>query len=267
MRGDDKNQSSMFHYFSIEKVVPDDHPIRRIRKFCDEALGRLSNVFDMMYSDLGRPSIAPEKLLKSQILIALYSVRSDELFCQMLGYNLLFRWFLGMDMDEAVFDRSTFSKNRERLIENEVGQEFLRAVVEMAREGNLVSSEHFTVDGTLIEAWASMKSFQPKGKPSKRDKNDRNGDVDFKGEKRSNATHESTTDPDSQLYRKGLGKEAKLSFMGHSMIENRNGLILATLVTKATGTAEREAALQMLDQQEIEGGTLECHLPISLLRW
>lgn len=261
MRGDEKNQSALFHYFSIESLVPESHPIRRIRKLCDEALKRLDVVFDTMYSDTGRPSIAPERLLKSQILIALYSVRSDELFCEMLGYNLLFRWFLGMSMEEAPFDRSTFSKNRERLIEHEVGKEFLRAVVSMARNEKLVSGEHFTVDGTLIEAWASFKSFQPKeeegsGKDDKGDKNDRNPDVDFKGKRRSNTTHQSTTDPESRLYRKGPGKESKLSFMGHSLMENRNGFIVETEVTAASGTAEREATLTMLDRLELKNVTL-----------
>lgn len=261
MRGDEKNQSALFHYFSIESLVPASHPIRRIRQVCDEALKRLDVVFDTMYSDTGRPSIAPERLLKSQILIALYSVRSDELFCEMLGYNLLFRWFLGMSMDESPFDRSTFSKNRERLIEHEVGREFLKAVVNMAREEKLVSGEHFTVDGTLIEAWASFKSFQPKegkesGKDDKDDKNDRNPDVDFRGRKRTNETHESTTDPESRLYRKGPGKESKLSFMGHSLMENRSGFIIETEVTTASGTAEREATLTMLDRLELQNATL-----------
>lgn len=257
MRGEEKNQTALFHYFSVESLIPENHPIRRIRQFCDEALRRLDAVFDTMYSDTGRPSIAPERLLKSQILIALYSVRSDELFCEMLGYNLLFRWFLGMNMEEEPFDRSTFSKNRERLIEHEVGREFLAAVVTMAREHHLVSGEHFTVDGTLIEAWASFKSFQPKdGEKPKNDKSDRNPDVDFKGEQRSNDTHQSTTDPESRLYRKGSGKESKLSFMGHSLMENRNGLIIDTEVTHANGCAERAAALSMLDRQEIHDATL-----------
>ena len=258
MRGEEKNQSALFHYFSIESLVPETHPIRRLRQSCDEALKRMDAVFDAMYSDVGRPSIAPERLLKSQILIALYSVRSDELFCEMLGYNLLFRWFLGMSMEEAPFDRSTFSKNRQRLIEHEVVREFLSAVVSMAKEDRLISGEHFTVDGTLIEAWASTKSFQPKGEGNSdtKGKGPRNPDIDFRGKKRRNETHQSTTDPESRLYRKGNGRESKLAFMGHTLMENRNGLIIDAEVTEANGVAEREAALRMLQRQDIRRGTL-----------
>ena len=257
MRGNDQNQSDLFHTFSVEERIPDGHPLRRIRGICEDAFKSLEAVFESMYSDTGRPSIPPERLLKSQILMALYSVRSDEQFCEMLNYNILFRWFLGMSMSERVFDRSSFSKNRERLICNEVGREFLAAVVSLARDEKLVSDEHFTVDGTMIEAWASFKSFQPKEEGSRsKDKNDRNPDVDFRGQKRSNDTHESSTDSDSRLYKKGPGKESKLAFIGHSLMENRSGLIVDALVTPANGSAEREAALAMLDRQEIEGATL-----------
>lgn len=261
MRGNENNQSELFHTFSIEELIPSSHPLRRVRSLCEEALKQLEPVFETMYSDVGRPSIAPERLLKSQILIALYSIRSDALFCETLGYHILFRWFLGMSMSEAVFDRSTFSKNRERLIDNDVGKEFLAAVVSLARKEGLTSSEHFTVDGTLIEAWASLKSLQPKAADTtaaegKKDKGDRNPDADFRGEKRTNDTHSSKTDPESQLYKKGKNRESKLSFLGHSLMENRNGLIIDAMVTAANGSAEREATLQMLDRQEIEGGTL-----------
>ncbi len=252
MRGQEKNQSELFHTFSVESCIPESHPLRKLRNHCEQALRSLDSVFDTMYSDVGRPSISPERLLKSQLLIALYSIRSDEQFCEMLGYNILFKWFLGMGMSEAAFDRSTFSKNRARLIEHEVGREFLAAVVGIARKENLLSEEHFTVDGTLIEAWASLKSFRSKDDKDNDDEpKGSNPDVNFHGEKRCNETHQSTTDRESKLYRKGNGKEAKLSFCGHSLMENRNGLIIDTEVTEANGKAEREAALVMLDRQEI----------------
>ena len=258
MRGEENNQSELFHTFSVESCIPANHPLRRLRKLCDEALRSLDVVFDTMYSDVGRPSIAPERLLKSQLLIALYSVRSDEQFCEMLGYNILFKWFLGMSMSELPFDRSSFSKNRSRLIEHEVGKEFLSAVVELARKEKLLSTEHFTVDGTLIEAWASLKSFRPRDE-KKRDDDEPKGSnpsVDFHGEKRCNDTHQSTTDKESKLFRKGKGKEAKLSFCGHTLMENRNGLIIDAQVTQAGTKVERDAALVMIDRQEITNATL-----------
>ena len=261
MRGEEKRQEDLFHYFSVEGRIPEDHPIRRLRELCDEALGKLSTVFEAMYSDTGRPSIAPETLLKSTFLMALYSVRSENLFCEQLNYNLLYRWFLGLDVSTQSFDRSVFSKNRQRLLEHEVGQEFLATVVGMARSRNLLSEDHFTVDGTLIESWASLKSFRPKDeKKDKDDKGDGNGfkpsnpDVDFHGEKRSNETHASTTDPEARLMRKGPGKEAKLSYCGNAIVENRNGLVVECEVVLATGTAEVESASVMLDRM-IEGGT------------
>jgi transposase len=255
MRGEENNQSELFHTFSVECCIPKEHPLRRLKKQCELALKSMDSIFEAMYSDVGRPSIAPERLLKSQLLIALYSIRSDEQFCEMLGYNILFKWFLGMSMSESPFDRSSFSKNRARLIEHEVGREFLASVVELARKENLLSDEHFTVDGTLIEAWASLKSFRPKDE----DKNNPTGsnpDVDFRGQKRCNDTHQSTTDKESKLFRKGKGKEAKLSFCGHTLMENRNGLIIDAEITKAGTKVEREAALLMIDRQEITRATL-----------
>lgn len=252
MRGEERRQENLFHRFSLEERIAVDHPIRELRNLCDEALRRMSGVFDAMYSEVGRPSVAPETLLKSTVLMALYSVRSENQFCEQLNYNLLFRWFLGMDPSSPSFERTVFSKNRKRLLEHEVGKEFLAVVVEMARERKLLSEDHFTVDGTLIESWASLKSFRPKGE--KGDKGDGNGfmprnpDVDFHGEKRSNETHASTTDPEARLARKGEGKEAKLSFCGNATVENRNGLVVECEVVVATGTAEVESAVAMLDR-------------------
>jgi transposase len=254
MRGEEKRQENLFHIFSLEERIAVDHPIRGLRNLCDEALGRMSAVFEAMYSDVGRPSVAPETLLKSTVLMALYSVRSENQFCEQLNYNLLFRWFLGLDPSSASFDRTVFSKNRKRLLEHEIGKEFLAVVVEMARERKLLSEDHFTVDGTLIESWASLKSFRPKGEKKDKDKGDGNGfmprnpDVDFHGEKRSNETHASTTDPEARLMRKGQGKEAKLSFCGNATVENRNGLVVECEVVAATGTAEVESAVAMLDR-------------------
>jgi transposase len=228
---------------SIEERVPKSHPLRQVKKLADRALGQLSGVFAAMYAETGRPSVPPERLLKSQLLIALFSVRSDRQFCEQLDYNLLFRWFLDMELDEASFDASTFSRNRERLIRHEVAERFLAAIVEQARKDRLLSSEHFSVDGTLIEAWASMKSFRPKDGPPP---GDSNGWSDFKGTKRSNDTHASTTDPEARLARKGGGHEAKLAFSGHALMENRNGLLLDFVVAPADGYAERREALVLL---------------------
>jgi transposase len=242
----------MLALFSIEARIPSDHPLRRIKAMADQELSGLSEVFDRMYSKVGRPSVAPEKILKSLLLMALYSVRSERQFCEQLGYNLLFRWFLDMELEEESFDATVFSKNRERLLAHEVGRLFFEAVVGQARGAGLMSDDHFTVDGTLIEAWASLKSFRPKGE-------DRSGDqgpgdagnrwVDFHGEKRSNQTHESTTDPDSRLMRKGPGKEAKLCYGAHALMENRNGLLVDFEISQATGSAEREAAERLLKRQ------------------
>jgi transposase len=247
MRGIDITQSAMFSYVSPERRVPKDHPLRQIRVLCDVALRGLSREFDRMYSDIGRPSIAPEKLLRALLLQILYTIRSERMLMEQLDYNLLFRWFVGLNMDDVVWDATVYSKNRDRMLEADIAGLFFQAVVEEARVMGLLSDEHFSVDGTLIEAWASQKSFQTKdsgeaGKPG--DKG--NGGVDFHGEQRTNQTHESKTDPDARLYKKGKGKEAKLCYAGHVVMENRNGLAVSGQLTKATGTAEREAAVDML---------------------
>jgi transposase len=229
---------------SPEGRVRPDHPLREVKTLADAALATLSPLFDEMYAVGGRPSVPPERLLKSMLLMAFYSVRSERLFCEQLDYNLLFRWFLDMDMLEDSFDPSTFTKNRQRLMEHEVAAEFFGAVLGQARDEGLVSREHFSVDGTLIEAWASMKSFRPKGQ----DGADNNGWGDFKGQRRSNDTHESKTDPEARLLRKGRGREAKLCFSGHALMDNRNGLLVDLRVSQADGYAERNVALEMLQQ-------------------
>jgi len=242
---------------SPEEVVPKDHPLRRVKALADAALRELSGVFGAMYSEGGRPSVPPERLLKSSLLMALYTIRSERMFCEQLGYNLLFRWFLDMDMSEAAFDASTFSKNRARLIEHDVAAQFFVQIVAQARAAGLMSSEHFTVDGTLIEAWASLKSFKKKDEPREPPSGDgSNADVDFRGEKRSNDTHESTTDPEAKLMRKGYGKEAKLSFSAHSLMENRNGLLVGFSVDEASGTAERRNALRLIDDIKTTNGRI-----------
>ena len=259
MRGHDTKQGSLFSLVSPEQRVPPGHPLRPIKALTERVLSSLSRTFSKMYSKVGRPSIPPERLLKAQILIALYSVRSDRMFCEQLDYNLLFRWFLDMTMDEPGFDHSSFSKNRDRLLEHEVAGEFFAAVVAEAKSLGLMSSEHFSVDGTLIEAWASAKSFRPKGEdPDDRDppENPNNPTVDFHGEKRSNDTHESTTDPEARLAKKAAGKEARLSFSAHALMENRNGLLVDLSIGLATGIAEREHALAMLETHAPPGSTV-----------
>lgn len=247
MRGEDKKQSSMLMLMSPEARVPPTHPLRAVKKLADEALRKLSPVFDAMYAQGGRPSIPPERLLKSMLLMALYTVRSERQFCEQLDYNLLFRWFLDMDMVEESFVPTVFTHNRDRLIAYDVAGVFLRAIVEQARKARLMSSEHFTVDGTLIESWASLKSFKKKDGGNDPPDDPGNPTVDFHGEKRGNETHESTTDPDAKLARKGKGKEAKLSYSAHALIENRNGLVLDLQMDVADGRAERRNALEMLD--------------------
>lgn len=244
MRGKTEPQTSMLMLMSAEELVPSEHPIRGVKKLADEALRELSPLFDKVYADGGRPSVPPERLLKAQLLIALYSVRSDRQFCEQLRYNLLFKWFLDMAMDEKAFDASTFSQNRERLIAHDVGKHFLGAVVRQAKKRRLMSADHFTVDGTMIEAWASLKSFRPKDD----DDDDNNGWGDFKGETRGNDTHESKTDPESKLWRKGHSQEAKLCFSGNVLMENRNGLLVDLRVVEMNGYAERAAALDLLDE-------------------
>jgi transposase len=241
----------MLAFVDLETRVPLDHPLRTIKHLADEALACLSPLFDAVYAEDGRPSIPPERLLKASLLMSLYSVRSERAFCEELEYHLLFRWFLGMDLVEPSFDHSTFSKNRERLLRQRVSREFFDAVVLQADRRGLLSDEHFSVDGTLIEAAASLKSFRPKDGPPPPPRPDggspNNRWVDFHGEKRSNATHQSTTDADARLCRKGPGKEAKLSYLGHALMENRHGLLMDFQVTTATGTAERDVVPQLIE--------------------
>jgi transposase len=251
MRGSDQQQSHVFSYISPEQRVRKDHPLRPIRTMVDEILKQLSLQFSRMYAKVGRPSIPPEQLLRAQLLQMLYSVRSERLLMGEMDYNILFRWFVGLNLDDPVWDATVFTKNRDRLLEAEVAKEFLARVVGQARQKGWTSDEHFTVDGTLLEAWASLKSFQPKEKekPDASPPEDRgNLTVNFHGEKRSNQTHASKSDPEALLARKGDGKEAKLSCSGNLLVENRNGLIVSSLVWEATGTAERDAAMVMLGQ-------------------
>jgi transposase len=253
MRGTDHQQADMYSYLSPEMRVRPDHPLRAIRAMSDKALAQMSVRFDEMYARTGRPSIPPEKLLRAQLIQMLYTVRSERLLMEEIDYSVLFRWFVGMNLDEPVWDVTVFTKNRNRLLEGDVAREFLHEVIDQAREKNLTSDEHFTVDGTLLEACASLKSFQRKGQPKQDPPNDPgNPSVDFHGEKRSNETHQSTTDPDAMLARKGNGKEAKLSYNANLLTENRNGLVVNTEVFQANGTAERDAALVML--AELPGG-------------
>lgn len=249
MRGDDPQQAAMFSYISPEERVPQEHPLRCIRVMVDTVLQELSVQFEQLYSHTGRPSIAPEKLLRALLLQVLYTIRSERLLMEQLNYNLLFRWFVGLNMDDPVWDSSTFSKNRERLLEGDVARAVFDQVLTQARERDLLSDEHFTVDGTLMEAWAGQKSFKrktPETPPPPPD-DPGNPSVDFRGERRTNATHASTTDPEARLYKKATGQEAKLAYLGHVLMENRHGLVVDTQVTQATGTAEREAALAMAE--------------------
>lgn len=250
MRGTPTKQATMLSLVTPEKRVPSKHPLRAIKVLAEEALRELWPVFQAMYSEVGRPSIPPESLLKASLLMAFYSIRSERLFCEQLDYNILFRWFLDMGLEEESFDHSTFAKNRNRLLDHDVASRFFQIVVQQAQSRHLTSDEHFTVDGTLIEAWASLKSFRRKDeKESGRTPPDDSGNpsVDFHGEKRSNETHASTTDPEARLARKGKGKEAKLAFSAHALMENRNGLLIDFLVEEANGHAEVDAALSMLD--------------------
>jgi transposase len=249
MRGKKDTQVTMLSLVTANDLVPEDHPIREIKPMVDEALAELSPVFTGMYAETGRPSIPPEHLLKACLLIALYSVRSERQFCERLQYDLLFKWFLDMNIIDPAFDASVFSKNKERLLTHDIARQFLGAVLDEARHRKLLSEDHFTVDGTLLEAWASLKSFCPKdGSRNPQAGGEKNPEVDFHGEKRTNDTHQSTTDPEALLAKKGKGKEARLSFMGHILMENRNGLVVDVALTQATGTAEREAALEMLGE-------------------
>ena len=248
MRGSDHNTEALFVYVTPEAFVPKDHPLRPIRQMADAALQEMDALFQQMYATGGRPSIPPEKLLKAQLLMILYSIRSNRQVVEQIQYNLLFRWFLGMAMDEKVWDHSSFSQNQDRLIGSEVAAVFLSGVLKQAEKKRLLSREHFTVDGTLIEAWASVKSFRPKDDPPPSGGGGgRNDTVDFRGQALSNETHASVTDPQARLYRKGNNREAKLCYQGHLLMENRHGLIVDTQVTMAKGTGEREAALEMID--------------------
>jgi transposase len=247
MRGSDKRPGELFSYVDLEQRIRLDHPLRAIRALTDAALEALSGDFAALYSGLGRPSIAPEMLLRAMLLQAFYSVRSERQLMERLEFDLLFRWFVGLGIDDVVWDHSTFSKNRDRLLEGEIAARFLSAVLAQPRVKRLLSSEHFSVDGTLIEAWASMKSFKPNEPPAGGGGGGRNAPADFRGEKRSNQTHCSTTDPDARLYRKGPGMEAKLCFIGHGLMENRSGLIVDARLTRVSGHAERLAALNMIE--------------------
>lgn len=252
MRGAIKSQPELVCLISPDSVVPKDHPIRTIKRYVDEVLSRMSRRFDAMYAKEGRPSIPPERLLKAKVLIALFSVRSENLFVEQLHYNLLYRWFLDMDLSEPVFDNSTFSKNQQRLMEHEVAGLFFAQVVKLAREQGWVSDEHFSVDGTLIESWASLKSFVPNDQPPSQSGHDDpgNADVNFRGQKRSNATHESMTDPEARLRKKAAGQEAKLCFGLHALMENRHGLYVDLQVSSSVGVTEGEVALKMLCKQK-----------------
>jgi transposase len=246
MRGQDTQQAGMFSYLSPEERVPATHPLRPIRQYVDTALTALSPQLERLYARTGRPSIAPEKLLRALLLQVLYSLRSERLLMEELQYNLLFRWFVGLDLDAPVWDVTVFTKNRDRLLAGEVATAFFKQVLAQAKAQRLLSDEHFTVDGTLIEAWAGQKSFKKTASAPPSTDDPGNPSVDFRGERRTNATHTSTTDPEARLYKKATGQEAKLCFLGHVLMENRHGLVVNTRLTPATGIAEREAALALV---------------------
>jgi transposase len=248
MRGDDPRHESMFSYVTPEARVRADHPLRPIRRMTDAALARLSPRFDRLYSTTGRPSIAPEQLLRALLLQLLYSIRSERLLMEELDYSVLYRWFVGLSLDDAVWDATTFTKNRDRLLDGDIADAFFAEVLAAIKGDGLLSDEHFTVDGTLLEAWASHKSFQPKDTPRRPPDDPKNPTVNFHGDVRRNDTHASTTDPDARLYKKAVGREAKLGYLAHVLTENRHGFIVDTAVTAATGTAERDAAIVMLGE-------------------
>jgi transposase len=248
MRGSDESSGSLFSYVNLESRVGGDHPLRAIREIANAALNDLSRDFAALYTDFGRPSIAPERLLRAMLLQAFYGIRSERQLMERLEFDLLFRWFVGLGVDDAVWDHSTFSKNRDRLLEGEIAAKFLAAVLAQPNVKRLLSSEHFSVDGTLIEAWASIKSFRRKdGSDNDSEGPGRNAERSFHKEKRSNETHRSTTDPDARLYKKGDRQPAKLCYMGHTLMENRHGLAIGGGISQATGTAERQAALELID--------------------
>jgi transposase len=247
MRGGDERSGALFSYVDLEARVGKDHPLRTIRSAVNEALASLSGEFAALYARMGRPSIPPEKLLRAMLLQAFYTILSERQLMERFEFDLLFRWFVGIGVDDGVWDHSTFSKNRERLLEGDIAAKLLSAVLSQPRVKRLLSTDHFSVDGTLVEAWASMKSFRPKDGSGEPPAGGRNSEADFHGQKRSNATHASTTEPEARLYRKGPGKEAKLCFMGHALMENRNGLVVDACLTEANGHAERIAALHMIE--------------------
>ena len=254
MRGSDQRSGSLFSYVDLEDRVRGDHPLRTIREIANAALGALSGAFEAIYATgVGRPSIPPERLLRALLLQAFYGVRSERQIMERLEYDLLFRWFVGLGVDDPAWDPTTFGKNRDRLLAGDVARKFLAAIVAHPKVKRLLSTEHFSVDGTLIEAWASTKSFRPKDGSGDPPEPGRNGERDFHGEAPSNATHQSTTDPEARLYRKGAGREARLCFMGHALMENRNGLVVDGCLTQATGHAERIAALHMIEPRAERG--------------
>ena len=257
MRGDDDRQAEMLLALTPDQLVPEDHPIRRIKPLVEAVLARLSPLFDEMYAERGRPSIPPELLLKASLLIALFSVRSERQFCERLQYDLLFKWFLDLNVGDHSFNPTTFSKNRERLLRHRVADAFFAEVLAEAQRRHLLSSEHFTVDGTLLEAWASLKSYRPRDEqdpPAGGGGDGRNAEVDFRGQRRRRETHASTTDPEAQLFKKG-GQAAKLCYLGHVLTDNRHGLVVDAELTLASGHAERAAALAMLDRRRRGGWT------------
>lgn len=248
MRGDDPRHESMFSYVTPEARVRADHPLRPIRQMTDAALTRLSSQFDRLYATTGRPSIPPEKLLRALLLQMLYSIRSERLLMEELDYSVLYRWFVGLSLDDPVWDATTFTKNRDRLLDGDIATAFFTEVLAAIDADGLLSDEHFTVDGTLLEAWASHKSFKPRGTTGKPPDDPKNPTVSFHGQRRLNDTHQSTTDPDARLFKKGGGREAKLAYLGHVLTENRHGFIVKTAVTSASGTGERDAAIVMLGE-------------------
>jgi transposase len=250
MRGSDQRTGALFSFVDLDERVPKRHPLRKIRQIVNEALVALDADFSRLYASDGRPSIAPEKLLRASLLQAFFSVRSERQLMEQLDYNLLFRWFVGLGVDDPVWDATVFTKNRDRLLDADVAAKFMAAVLGHREVRPLLSNEHFSVDGTLVEAWASLKSFRAKDGSDEPSKPGRNGERDFHGEKRTNETHASTTDPDAKLYRKSSNTAAKLSYIGHALAENRHGLIVQADATKATSRAEREAALAMIERQD-----------------
>jgi len=247
MRGELEDSEGMFSYITPAQRVPKDHPLRPIRAMVDAALKELSPTFQRLYSPIGRPSIPPERLIRASVLQMLYTIRSERQLMEQLNFNILYRWFVGLGMDDPVWDATVYTKNRRRLLDGRVDVKFFEAILRQAKEKGLLSEEHFTVDGTLIEAWASQKSFQRKDRPSPPPDDPGNPSVNFRGEKRANDTHESKTDPQAKLWRKARGHEAKLCYMGHALMENRNGLAVAGKATLASGYAEREAALELIE--------------------